>query len=176
MQHGLIKHARDEDTGYWVVECSCGWSHSTGESVDEATVEHHHHLFEVGATSAPSSGRTFLEMQAEAHVTARSKGWWDDQKEGGVVSHPLVVKVIPEKLALIHSEVSEALEDYRNGRLETEDDPVIGKPEGFATELADVVIRVMDLAGALGIDLGAEVERKLAYNKTRSHRHGGKRC
>lgn len=49
-----------------------------------------------------------------------------------------------------------------------------GKPEGFPTELADVVIRCMDLADAMGIDLWAEMERKHAYNRTRTRRHGGK--
>lgn len=102
-----------------------------------------------------------------AHTTAKSKGWWD----GATYN-------IPEKLALIHSEVSEALEEYRTGmalqRVEVSADD--GKPLGFATELADVVIRVADLCGLLGIDLGAVISQKMAYNDTRPHRHGGKRC
>ena len=118
---------------------------------------------------------TILEAQAESHGCALEKGWWDDFKEDGGISHRLVVASIPEKIALIHSEAGEALEDYRTGKLETVINP-LGKPEGLPTELADIVIRVMDLAGALGIDLEAEVVNKMKFNRTRSHRHGGKRC
>lgn len=49
------------------------------------------------------------------------------------------------------------------------------KPEGVTYEFADIVIRVADLCGSLGIDLQAAVEKKMAYNTTRSYRHGGKR-
>ena len=51
-----------------------------------------------------------------------------------------------------------------------------GKPEGFPAELADLLIRVGDLAAALGIDLDFEVRRKMAYNETRPYRHGGLKC
>lgn len=97
---------------------------------------------------------------------AKRKGWWDevDNRE----------KVIPEKLALIHSEVSEALEDFRDNKMEI---VILGeKPTGFPIELADVIIRVYDLAGALGIDLDEAIEIKHSYNKTRPFRHGGKRA
>jgi len=100
-------------------------------------------------------------------------------------------RLVPTKLALIHSEVSEALECYRNGemlemvdtgdakphRLDADGKCVsAGKPVGLPSELADIVIRVMDLAEALGIDLEGAIERKHAYNVTRPHKHGGKRC
>lgn len=71
---------------------------------------------------------------------------------------------VPAILALIHSEASEALEAFRKN------DPI-----NFAEELADVVIRVLDCAEGLGIDLDAEVARKLEKNRKRSYRHGGKR-
>ena len=48
------------------------------------------------------------------------------------------------------------------------------KPEGFASELADVVIRVADVCGRLGLDLEAAVVEKMTYNATRPRRHGGK--
>lgn len=80
------------------------------------------------------------------------------------------------KLALIHSEVSEATEEIRNVTtiedLSARQTDESGKPIGFASELADVVIRVMDLAGDLGIDLGAVIAEKQTYNKKREAMHG----
>ena len=81
---------------------------------------------------------------------------------------------IPERIALMHSELSEALEDYRNDKMNLviEDD----KPNGFPSELADVIIRILDLCGYLGIDLDEAVKTKMNYNKTRPYKHGNKRC
>jgi NTP pyrophosphatase (non-canonical NTP hydrolase) len=95
---------------------------------------------------------------------------------------------IPEQLALIHSEVSEALEEYRHDRMtiwyenQINDSVPTGglrgppKPEGFPAELADILIRVFHLAGARNIDLEAAVREKHAYNKTRPYRHGNKKA
>ena len=71
---------------------------------------------------------------------------------------------IPSTLALIHSEVSEALEGFRHG-----------DQENVAEELADTLIRVLDLMGGLELDIDSEVRKKLDTNKTRGFRHGGKR-
>ena len=110
---------------------------------------------------------TISEAIEISHKTAVSKGWWEKERS------------IPEVLALIHSEVSEALEEYRQER------PLNGtycksitplKPEGFTYELADILIRVFDLAGGLRLPLEEALERKMKYNKTRPHRHGGKRA
>ena len=79
---------------------------------------------------------------------------------------------VPEMIALIHSEASEALEAYRNKEPFSWTDGK--KPMGIASEFADILIRVCHYAALLDINLDYEVERKLDYNLTRGHRHGGK--
>ena len=106
------------------------------------------------------------EWRNRCHDNSKAHGWWDGTNHN-----------IPEKLALIHSEVSEALEAYRVsldlGDLASY--PLDGnKPIGFASELADILIRVFDLAGYLGIDLTYAVQMKHNYNITRPYRHGNK--
>lgn len=76
-------------------------------------------------------------------------------------------------MVLVVTEVGESVEDILNEHMTT-DVNLAGKPTGLGSELADIIIRVCDTAGALGIDLAAELRSKLDYNRTRSHRHGGK--
>jgi NTP pyrophosphatase (non-canonical NTP hydrolase) len=108
---------------------------------------------------------TIPQLIQEAHTTALDKGWWNEPRTVG------------EGLALVHSEVSEALEDYREGHVVQSIRREGGdrKPVGFAIELADVLIRIADMCGRYGIDLNEALEIKLEYNKTRPHRHGGKK-
>ena len=121
---------------------------------------------EIKAAAGSEEG-SFQHLQRESYEIAVEKGWWDDVERGDKT-------VIPEKLALTHSEISEALEEYRNDtQFQYE---VEGKPEGLAIELADTVIRIFDLCGHLEIDLLQAVLRKQAYNRTRPPRHGGKVC
>lgn len=80
---------------------------------------------------------------------------------------------IPEKLCLMHSELSEALECYRDGDMALHFDDN-GKPLGFPSELADCIIRLVDLAEYLHIDLDLSVMVKMDYNKTRPYKHGRK--
>lgn len=129
---------------------------------------------------------TLKQLAADIYNNACAHGWWTMK----TTDEPLdPVARIPERLALIHSEVSEALEAYREStgeraelaRLRTDTYALDGKlqtpkPGGFASELADVIIRVLDLTAALGIDIDAAIEQKHAYNQTRPMRHGGKLC
>lgn len=79
------------------------------------------------------------------------------------------------KIALIQSELSEALDAALDGCIDTwtGDD---GKPEGLMVELGDAVIRIADLVGKLGLDLADAVRRKHEYNKTRPYRHGNRKA
>ena len=86
------------------------------------------------------------------HSTAKEKGWWDFERSDG------------ELIALMHSELSEALEAMRNE---------LGR-EAIAEELADCCIRIFDYCGAHDIDLEKALIKKISYNKTRPYRHGKK--
>jgi NTP pyrophosphatase (non-canonical NTP hydrolase) len=86
-------------------------------------------------------------------------------------AHGFKHKNFAEAIALIHSELSEALEEDRKGA------PQVyyaanGKPEGVAVELADAVIRICDLCGYLKIDLEKVIAEKMEYNAGRPHLHG----
>jgi NTP pyrophosphatase (non-canonical NTP hydrolase) len=105
---------------------------------------------------------TLASLVSVAFGMARERGWHDRALN------------VPEKLALIHSEVSEALEAFRIGDMGLRVDSATGKPEGFDAELADVIIRIGDLAGILNIDLEEAIVVKMKYNATRPYRHGNK--
>lgn len=84
-----------------------------------------------------------------------------------------------EWIALFHTELSEAYEEYRNHRGSTEiyyneDNPT--KPEGIPIELADCVIRIMHYFARHNISLREALILKLSYNVTRPYRHGGKKA
>jgi len=74
--------------------------------------------------------------------------------------------IVSQKLALISSELGEALEAWSKGRHGLEE------KNTFEDEIADVFIHLSDLCGYLGIDLDKQVEWKYAYNLTRPHKHG----
>jgi NTP pyrophosphatase (non-canonical NTP hydrolase) len=120
----------------------------------------------------------FDELRDVIHQKARRKGFWPEL-DGLVAANEddqqaINEKVnVGEKIALIHSELSEALEAARQPvALQDKHCPAFSN---FSIELADAAIRIFDLAGALGIPLGAAMLAKMKANEKRSHRHGGKR-
>jgi NTP pyrophosphatase (non-canonical NTP hydrolase) len=82
----------------------------------------------------------------------RANGWYDESRTFG------------EDIALLHSEVSEAFEGWRNNDM-----------ENVAEELADILIRLLDTASRHNVDLYAETKRKIEKNRERGYKHGGKR-
>jgi len=100
----------------------------------------------------------------EAHLNAIEHGWWEEERTFG------------ELIALVHSELSEALEEFRRSIEPTEIYYYkSGKPCGIPIELADVLIRIFDMCGKYGIDLDKAVQIKMEYNKTRPWRHNNKK-
>ena len=109
----------------------------------------------MGVLQAMSNGITALCHQI--YLDNWNKGFWENNN-------------IPTKLALIHGEVSEALEALR---LDTPAaDKHLPQYSNFAVELADIVIRVFDLAGQQGIPLGKVIDDKLEVNRARPNKHG----
>lgn len=84
---------------------------------------------------------TVNEFAKEVHENAVAHGWWETARS------------FPEVAALIHSEVSEALEEWR-----------------------DAIIRILDYLAYMGVDVEAVLMAKHEYNKGHEYRHGGKRA
>jgi hypothetical protein len=117
---------------------------------------------------------TINDLVRFSHNASINGGWWHDPKTGqALFDAPYIV---PLKLCLVHSEISEALEAHRKG---LNDDKLSLRP-GIEVELADALHRIFDLAGALGLDLGGAYLEKAAYNANRAdhkienRRAGGK--
>lgn len=94
-------------------------------------------------------GMSLNELCAYCHSIARSKGFWDKERNIG------------EALMLIVTELAEAMEGYRHQ-----------DQDNFKEELADAFIRLLDLCGGLNIDIEGEIAKKSAKNKNRPYKHG----
>ena len=157
--------------------CSAG----TYESIEEINriFISQFEFYEEQPSPIKDSGTT-AELVTDIHNNAIAHGWYDEQRSfGGLI-------------ALCHTELSEAFEEYRKGY---KTDEVYGKgypeakmsvakfeetytdrvkPEGVLFELADVVIRIFDMCGYYGIDIEKAIQIKHKFNKTRPYKHGGK--
>lgn len=119
--------------------------------------------------SLPEIWESFQVLGDEINNINASNGWplsntdsWPKQSDSPEIIADKVA-FLSTKLLLIHAEVSEAAEAIR----ELDEN-------NFQEELADVIIRVIDLAHGMRIDLSGEIARKLDINRERGYRHGGK--
>lgn len=104
-----------------------------------------------------------------SHKISLDKGWWTDKITGELTfDNPLIVS---NKLALIHSEISEALEGDRRNKM----DEHLPHRTSLEVELADALIRIFDLAGAKNLDLGGAVVEKMRYNGVRKDHYMAER-
>lgn len=109
--------------------------------------------------------RALRVAQDDVYEVNRANGWFDEDRTFG------------DDVALLHTEVSEMFDAYRDhGYTDATADPndPLSKPEGVGSEAADIFIRLLDTCERRHIDLAFEFERKLAFNKTRGYKHGGK--
>lgn len=118
-------------------------------------------LTEFCLEQAKHHGKSFNLLIRSMHGLAVNAGWWHDLKTGELKS---VESEFGTKIALIHSEISEALEGQRKNLM----DDYLPHRKAVEVELADAVIRIGDLAGRMGLDLGGAIAEKLAYNAQRA--------
>lgn len=99
------------------------------------------------------------DMQRKVHASCVEKGFWPEDKSQ---------RNVGEAIALIHSELSEGLEGHRKGL----QDDHIAEFTSLEVELADAVIRILDLAGGLDLRVAEALVAKHGFNQTRPFKHG----
>ena len=113
------------------------------------------------------------DIATAVYASNKAKGFWDQERNVG------------ETLMLVVTELSESLEAHRSGRFCTQGDKVAylesddmvqafksNIKDTFEDELADAVIRILDLCGGLDIDIDFHIRTKMMYNATRPYKHG----
>jgi len=168
-----------------MTECTIGrvWIHGDGvtervydlqdtdlkdleEALEEVEKTHEQHVKEcrkvynrVDTVEVNEFIDTFYKLQDIIYQINVQKGFWDEERSDA------------EAIALMHSELSEALESARKGWAK---DDKIPEYTGVEAELADTIIRIMDFAGRHDLDIASALFDKLEYNIERPFKHGKK--
>lgn len=103
----------------------------------------------------------FTTLMNACHEASVKGGWWNDLNTGESLKGK---RNVGELLALIHSEISEALEGYRKNKM----DDHLPHRKMIEVELADAIIRIGDLAGSMDLDLEGAIHEKMEYNANRA--------
>lgn len=123
----------------------------------------------------------FNKLAKQINNGVREKGFWDSMdkeincanaySDDSSTAKAINDAFIAQKIALVMSEAGEALEAMRKPNYE-KNGYGIGEKDSFADELADTIIRLLDLCGELDIDIDAQIEWKMNHNATRPPKHG----
>lgn len=105
---------------------------------------------------------------AQIYAIGKASGFYDVPATDPIFNHE-------QKLLLMHAEISEGCEAMREGAWPGRQSMKLPHRSALECELADTVIRIMNYASHTGLDVARAIVEKAAFNKTRGHRHGGKR-
>lgn len=130
-----------------------------------ASNQRYHFISTACRSLADSMENHARALQNECHSRSVAAGWWNCPVTGEPSTLEYIQQtMVPQKLLLIHSEISEACEAHRKNAKDSH----LPHRSGVEVELADAMIRILDLAGGLGLDLGGAMVEKMAYNAQRA--------
>lgn len=122
--------------------------------LDDLTEEYDIEYFDPDFPNTPISVLSHLAN----YIHLKHKDWWVNENNINIDRN------MGELLCLVHSEISEALEGYRKDLM----DDHLPHRKAFEVELADAVIRILDIVGAMGLDIDGAIDEKLEYNQQRA--------